>query len=299
MNYFWDEKSRFVILLGGKDFSNERLATDLRELAERTQADAFVSLSIGSSVSQAELLHTSYQAACDALETTDLASCGVIIQVSAQSQGIDMDLLYEKLRILFYLPPSAERTGGYRRLAGRLCQNGWTPAVSSGLMRACLHVLAVEFPVESNLQNRAYQQLRQVPQCKEECAAGVIAILEQMQMLFNTCLAQRSPMVQRAAQYIRDGVNNGTSVSIKEFCAKGGLTPAYLGHVFKKETGVFFSDYLLQCRVDRSVVLLQNPNRRIKDIAEAVGFTSTSYYVKCFRERKGILPAKYRQDQGE
>ena len=74
------------------------------------------------------------------------------------------------------------------------------------------------------------------------------------------------------------------------------MNPAYLGHLFKQETGIFFNDYLMQCRINQSVILLRNPNRKIKDIAEKIGFTSTSYYVKCFREAKGMSPAKYRLD---
>ena len=72
------------------------------------------------------------------------------------------------------------------------------------------------------------------------------------------------------------------------------MNPAYLGHIYKKETGIFFNDYLTRCRINRSVILLRNPNYRIKDIAEKVGFASASYYVKCFREMKGISPARYR-----
>ena len=83
-------------------------------------------------------------------------------------------------------------------------------------------------------------------------------------------------------------------MSIKDFCAKNGMNPAYLGHLFKKETGTFFNDYLMQCRINQSIILLRNPNRKIKDIAEEVGFASASYYVKCFRENKGISPSRYR-----
>ena len=31
-----------------------------------------------------------------------------------------------------------------------------------------------------------------------------------------------------------------------------------------------------------------------EDVASQVGFASTSYFVRCFRESKGVSPAKYR-----
>ena len=55
----------------------------------------------------------------------------------------------------------------------------------------------------------------------------------------------------------------------------------------------------MQCRIERASVLLRNPNRMIKDISDSVGFSNVSYFVKCFREQKGVSPAKYRQELQE
>lgn len=298
VNGFWDEKGRFVILLGGKEIRPEELAHRLEELAYRDKVQDAMALSLGTPVVQAELLHSSYQSACDAIETADLSVTGVIVPVRSDAQGFDADLLAEEIRILFYENMPESRQNGYRHLAVKLCRGGFGEEQLSGFLRACLHVLVKEFPLQTDLQERVYRQIviSNLPVQEEACRILIVEILEKIQQIFAECFTQFSPMVQRTRQYIRGGVQSGEGISIKEFCAGNGITPAYLGHVFKKETGVFFNDYVLQCRIDRSVVLLRNPDRKIKDIAEAVGFASTSYYVKCFREIKGDSPAKYRMD---
>ena len=161
-------------------------------------------------------------------------------------------------------------------------------------------MLAEEFPLVENLQEKVY---RVVPPEQEitgnEFETQIVTALQAVYTVFAQNFALFSPIVQRTIQYIRNGVLSGQSVSLKEFCAQFGMNPAYLGHTFKGETGLFFNDYLTYCRIERAVVLLRNPNRMVKDIAEEVGFTYTSCFVKCFRERKGVSPAKYRQEMLE
>ena len=150
--------------------------------------------------------------------------------------------------------------------------------------------------MQKTLQEQLYDLSESIshPTDVDSGCDGVAALLQGTQRLFACSFAEYSPMVQHMIRYVRDGVMNGAGVCIKTLAAGSGVTPAYLGHMFKKETGIFFNDYLLHCRLERSVILMRNPNRKIKDIAETVGFTSTSYFVKCFREYKGVSPAKYR-----
>jgi len=298
MNCFWDEKGRFVMILGGKEFSKEALEKELEELVQETEMQETVVIAVGSLVTQAELLHSSYQSSCDAIETVDWQNCKTVVSIGTDYQGFDSDLMAEEICMLLYETSDKVRQNGCQHLAAKLCKERFGSKEFARLLRICIHVLVKEFPLQNGLQERIYQQVESfdIVQQERDMRNAVMKVLEKVQCVFDNCFARLSPMVQRTVQYIRTGVLSGEGVSLKELCARSGITPAYLGHIFKQEKGLFFNDYLLQCRIDRSVVLLRNPNHKIKDIAEAVGFTSTSYYVKCFRESKGVSPAKYRQD---
>lgn len=55
---------------------------------------------------------------------------------------------------------------------------------------------------------------------------------------------------------------------------------------FNKVTGQSLFSYLIQLRINESLVLLRDTDRSIIDIASAVGFGSQSYYTECFRKSK-------------
>ena len=65
----------------------------------------------------------------------------------------------------------------------------------------------------------------------------------------------------------------------------------------RKETGLFFNNYLTQHRICASIQLLLDTDLKINDIALAVGFSSPSYYISCFKKQTGLSPIKYRLKQ--
>lgn len=61
---------------------------------------------------------------------------------------------------------------------------------------------------------------------------------------------------------------------------------------FKALTGMTPNDYLKNYRLDRAASLIKG-GARINEAAESVGFTSSSYFAKCFKARFGVLPKDY------
>lgn len=253
-------------------------------------------------MTQYELLHTSYQAACDALEAAGPNTAQVMVRLSENAMGFDADLLAEEVRVLLFEAAAGENPdNGFRHLAQKLYRRGWDDTAFSRLCRACVHVMAQEFPLQTTLSEKVYTVSEDIPRPADAQTgqASAVLLLQHMRPLFLEGMAAYSPVIQYTIRRVQEGVLSGEGVSIKLIAADGGVTPAYLGHLFKKETGSFFSDYLLHCRLERSIVLMHHPSRKVKDIAETVVFSSTSYFVKCFREYKGVSPAKYRTVWGD
>ncbi|UKS29516.1 AraC family transcriptional regulator [Paenibacillus sp. HWE-109] len=74
-----------------------------------------------------------------------------------------------------------------------------------------------------------------------------------------------------------------------------GMSPAYLGRLFKKMTAKSIPDYILEVRIDKAKELLAYSNASINDIAEQVGFASSPYFFKVFKKTNGVTPNDYRQ----
>lgn len=73
------------------------------------------------------------------------------------------------------------------------------------------------------------------------------------------------------------------------------ISSSYLSHLFKRETGENFIDYLKNFRLKKSCELLKNTNLRIAQICNRVGYESTSYFCTLFKNTYGITPTQYRE----
>lgn len=73
------------------------------------------------------------------------------------------------------------------------------------------------------------------------------------------------------------------------------LNPAYLSHIFSRETGITFSEYLLSCRLNTAKDLLVRTDDRIKDVAVQSGFNDYRNFCKTFKKAVGLTPQNYRR----
>jgi len=73
------------------------------------------------------------------------------------------------------------------------------------------------------------------------------------------------------------------------------LPTFYFCKMFKKATGLTFTDYLGRVRVEKAKNLLLNPDLRVSEIAYAVGFQSLTHFNRVFRELTGESPTNFRE----
>ncbi len=53
--------------------------------------------------------------------------------------------------------------------------------------------------------------------------------------------------------------------------------------------------YLVRQRVERSKLLLKQPNLTINQITLECGFANPSHFARCFRQQVGMSPKQFRQ----
>lgn len=69
---------------------------------------------------------------------------------------------------------------------------------------------------------------------------------------------------------------------------------AYLGKLFKNETGEYFNTYLDKVRIEKAKVLLEE-GLKVYQVAERVGYTNVDYFHSKFRKYVGTSPSAYRK----
>lgn len=102
-------------------------------------------------------------------------------------------------------------------------------------------------------------------------------------------------MIENTKNYISK--NLAEDLSLNSVAEKIFISPQYLSKVFKDETGMNFVDYVTQTRMEKAKELLTSTTENIETIAEKVGYNTPHYFIKKFKERYGVTPRNYRQNQ--
>lgn len=288
--HFWDGEGRYVFILGGKNFDVDKLTGELNTIASESSIEENVTIAFGTVVMDIENLPSSYKSACEAIGLNNLMKSGTVIDANENDLGFTRDILAEEIRVMLH-KGTLNIQGSIKKLAEGNRTAAQKEAAMTRLIKACILAILIDIPRAGNVQEELYRCVENIENTEME---GFSFIISKTQEIFSRQLNLLTPIVQLAMRYIWKSSDDGTS--IKEFCEKSGSHPAYLGHLFKKEVGVFFNEYLTKHRISMSILYLQNTDVKIKDIARGVGFSSTSYYAKCFNSQKGMSPAKYRME---
>jgi AraC-like DNA-binding protein len=89
--------------------------------------------------------------------------------------------------------------------------------------------------------------------------------------------------------------NYHTDISLAQVGEVVGLSSTYLSSIFKEISGGSFVDYVNGVRIQKSKVLLAQPQLTIIQIAEKVGFSSSNTFIKAFKRKEGITPGQFRE----
>ena len=91
--------------------------------------------------------------------------------------------------------------------------------------------------------------------------------------------------------------NYSRNIKITRFSDEYYFSKEYLTRQFKAKYGCGIYEYVLQVRMTRARELLQNPEIKIQDIAQRVGYTDKNYFSKAFRTYYGVSPTEFRSGE--
>jgi AraC-like DNA-binding protein/ligand-binding sensor protein len=100
------------------------------------------------------------------------------------------------------------------------------------------------------------------------------------------------PMITRAKEFISK--NQNEALSLGQVAKAVNTSTFYFCKMFKKATGLNFTDYVSRTRIEKAKNLLLNPNLRVSEIAFEVGFQSLTHFNRVFKKIVGESPTEYR-----
>ncbi len=151
--------------------------------------------------------------------------------------------------------------------------------------------------VERAKLREAYFGTRVVPARQHESVVKLLSIFAQhLAMLSNQVVVQQEnaepPVITRAKEYIQE--HQTENLRLGHVAKAVNTSTFYFCKMFKKITGINFTDYLSRVRIEKSKNLLLNPNLRVSEIAFEVGFQSLTHFNRVFKKILGQSPTEYR-----
>ena len=137
-----------------------------------------------------------------------------------------------------------------------------------------------------NIRRLTAQKPRFYSQTLENCATNML-----LDIFNNNALCPRNNKEQPAREII-DRINSDfATITFNEIAAFSGYSPSHFSKVFKKTTGMTFSDYLNYVKVEHAVSLIQStPALTVTDICFRCGFSTIRNFNRVFKQIVGYSP---------
>ena len=132
---------------------------------------------------------------------------------------------------------------------------------------------------------------------QHESVVKLLTIFGQhLSMVSNQIVVQQSNdepiQIKRAKEFIQ--AHQTEDISLGLVAKAVNTSTFYFCKMFKKATGLNFTDYVSRVRIEKAKNLLLNPNLRISEIAYEIGFQSLTHFNRVFKRIVGQSPTEYR-----
>lgn len=121
-------------------------------------------------------------------------------------------------------------------------------------------------------------------------------LLNQMLSVLENQTTSVFPNGKAIEKIVSENISN-PDFSISSIYASFNISLAYMSHLFKKETGENFSDYLWKARYARACELLSERKLSVDEVSLAVGYIHSSSFRRKFKQETGLSPTEYASDR--
>lgn len=101
-------------------------------------------------------------------------------------------------------------------------------------------------------------------------------------------------IISAVQRHVQQHLDNPDELSLVRLAELVYFNPSYLSRLFKQETGLNLSDYINSSRMNKAMELLRNPDVKVQEVAERVGYNSAANFTRSFRRYTQMTPQEYR-----
>lgn len=114
-------------------------------------------------------------------------------------------------------------------------------------------------------------------------------------MLQNQVEEERATVViDKIQKYILEHLHDPNKLTLVHLADTVFFNASYLSRLFKQVTTINLSDFIMNARMERAKQLLAQPELKIQDVAERIGYSNATNFTRVFRKLIGCTPQDYR-----
>lgn len=98
-------------------------------------------------------------------------------------------------------------------------------------------------------------------------------------------------LIIKAKKYIMEHFTE--EINLNEVAATLNISPGYLSTIFKQHTGVCFTDYVTENKIEHAKKLLKENAYKIYEISDMLGYQNAYYFSKVFKKVTGMTPSEF------
>ena len=107
---------------------------------------------------------------------------------------------------------------------------------------------------------------------------------------------ERQYFIEESLKYIKEHFRE--RLTLETVASKVFVNPKYFSHVFKREMGVAFTEYVIGLKIEYACKLLETTNYHAYRISIECGFSDPSYFNRVFCAQMNMTPQTYRKYVG-
>jgi Response regulator containing CheY-like receiver domain and AraC-type DNA-binding domain len=99
--------------------------------------------------------------------------------------------------------------------------------------------------------------------------------------------------IRQVKEYIDNHMTE--TISLSQAARSVFLSPSYLSRLFREQTNESFSEYVTRRKMEVARSLLEEGEKKVYEIASAVGYTDPAYFGRVFRQYFNVTPTDYKK----
>lgn len=276
-----------------------------KSICEAVERQLFFSLTValGRKYSDARNLHLSYQECITALQYNfhDNYQIVHIEDVEPYHETITYSLEQERLLTAFVRLGNTKETERILRkiydeyVRKHLVKPNITKTISLQLIAVMIRA-AIEGGVDEHEGLTSSTQYMSEVMQSESLRDLTELMVDVCVQLTRRIKEERSRSVsystKRVIEFLTDNINK--NISLEQIAQEIHLSPFYLSHLFKRETGLTITEYLAKLRLKEAQRLLLDRHWSIMEVARLVGYQNPNYFSRIFKKEFGLPPSEYR-----